>query len=77
MNTATIISFGNIGKIDAVIRGIAAMTMIGIVLAFDLDSSVSSILAFLSIPTMLFALMRWDPLYRLCDFSTDGDILRA
>lgn len=77
MNTATIISFGNIGKIDAVMRGIAAATMLGIVLVFDLDSSVSSILTLLSIPTVLFALMRWDPLYSLLDVRTDGDILRA
>ena len=77
MNTATIISFGNIGKIDAVIRGIAALIMPGIVLTFDLDSFVSSILALLSIPTMLFALMRWDPLYSLCDINTDGNVLRA
>jgi len=77
MNTATIISFGNIGKIDAVLRGIAALTMLGIVLVFDLDSSVSLILALLSIPTVLFALMRWEPHDGLRGSSTDDNILRA
>jgi hypothetical protein len=77
MNTATTVSFGNIGRIDAVIRGVAALLMLGIVLTFDLGPAVNALLVLLSIPTMLFALMRWDPVYSLCDFETSDDRLRA
>jgi hypothetical protein len=77
MNTATTVSFGNIGKVDAVIRGIAALLMLAVVLTVDLGPAVNALLVLLSIPTMLFALMRWDPVYSLCDFETGGNTLRA
>ena len=77
MNTATIISLGNIGKSDAVISGITALTMLGIALAIGLDSFISLILVLLSIPTMLFALACWNPLRGLRDGNRNGDILRA
>lgn len=77
MNTATTSSFDNIGKVDAVIRGVAALLMLSLVLAVDLGPAVNSLLVLLSIPTMLFALMRWDPIYSLCDFETSGNTLRA
>jgi hypothetical protein len=77
MNTAIMISFGNIEKIDAVTSGIAALLMLGIVLTCDLDSTISSILVLLSIPTMLFALMRWNPVYSQRDHTTDSNCLYA
>jgi len=51
--------------------------MSGIALVFELDAFTSSILVLLSIPMMLFALLRRDPVYSLRDCNKDSDILCA
>lgn len=77
MNTNVTKPVGNIGKIDAVIRGVFALILIGIVLSLELGPVTRFALVVLSIPTMLFALTRWDPIYSLFGFSTGKDKLRA
>ena len=77
MNTTTVKISGNVGKLDAVIRIAVALLLLGVVLSLDLGPIQSFALVVLSIPTMMFALMRWDPLYSLCNFDTDSDTLRA
>jgi hypothetical protein len=77
MNTSTITATRNVGKLDAVIRIAVALLLIGIVLNLDLDPIKSFSLIALSIPTMLFALMRWDPLYTLFGFNSKKDQLKA
>jgi len=77
MSTTTMNSYRNMGRIDAVIRGAIALTLIGIVVSLDLGPMTSFILAVLSIPTMLFALTRWDPIYSLFGLGTGKDKLRA
>lgn len=77
MSTTTLKSPVNIGKTDALIRAILALLLVGIVIGLDLSPLTSFILAGLSIPTMLFALLRWDPIYSLFGFATGKDKLRA
>jgi len=77
MNTITAKNSGNVGKLDAAIRIAVALLLLGVVLSLDLGPIQSFALVVLSIPTMLFALMRWDPLYSLCNFNTEDDTLRA
>jgi len=77
MNTATVKTFRNVGALDAVLRIAVAMLLLGVVLSLNLDPIQSFLLVALSIPTMLFALMRWDPLYSLSNLNTDGNSLRA
>ena len=77
MNTTTAKISRNVGKIDAVIRIAAALLLLGIVLNLDLGPIQSFSLVVLSIPTMLFALMRWDPLYTLLGFSSKKDEFKA
>jgi hypothetical protein len=62
---------------DAVIRVAVALLLISVVLTLDLDPIKSFSLIVLSIPTMLFALMRWDPLYTLFGFTSKKDQLKA
>lgn len=77
MSTTTLKSPVNIGRIDAVVRAVLALTLVGIVIALDLSPLTSFILAAFSIPTMLFALLRWDPIYSLLGFATGKDKLHA
>ena len=77
MSSTVITRFRNIGKFDAAVRAIAALVLIGIVLSLDLSPLASFALVVLSIPTMLFALMRWDPIYSLSGFATGKDTLKA
>lgn len=77
MNTATVNTFRNVGMLDAVLRVTVAILLLGVVLSLDLAPIQSFLLVALSIPTMLFALMRWDPLYSLSNLNTDGNTLRA
>ena len=77
MNTTTVSAARNVGKLDAAIRISAALLLIGTVLSLDLDPIKSFSLIVLSIPTMLFALMRWDPLYTLFGFNSKKDQLKA
>lgn len=77
MKTATIISLGDIGKIDVAIGGISAISMIGIVMGFDLDESADAVLALSPISAALFALLRWKPLHRPGAPYTRGNFLRA
>ena len=77
MNTATVNTFRNVGMVDAVLRITVAILLLGVVLSLDLSPIQSFLLVALSIPTMLFALMRWDPLYSLSKLNTDGNTLRA
>ena len=77
MSTIVLRPDRNIGRLDAVVRALVALVLIGIVLSLDLSPVASFILAVLSIPTMLFALMRWDPIYSLLGFATGKDKLHA
>jgi hypothetical protein len=77
MNTITANKSRNVGLLDAVIRIAVALLLLGVVLSLNLGPIQSFSLVVLSIPTMLFALMRWDPLYSLCNFDTDRNSLRA
>jgi hypothetical protein len=77
MNTTTAKIERNVGKLDAVIRIAAALLLLGIVLSLDLNPIQSFSLVVLSIPTMLFALMRWDPLYMLFGFNSKKDQFKA
>lgn len=77
MHTSTTKIARNIGLFDAVIRIAIAMLLLGVVLALDLSPIQSFALVVLSIPTMLFALMRWDPLYTLLGLSSKKDELKA
>lgn len=77
MSTSTLKSPVNIGKIDALVRAVIAMTLVAIVLTLDLSPLTSFILAAFSIPTMLFALLRWDPIYSLLGFATGKDRFQA
>ena len=77
MNTATVNTYRNVGALDAVLRIAVALLLLGTVLSLNLEPIASFLLVALSIPTMMFALMRWDPLYSLSHFNTDGNTLRA
>jgi hypothetical protein len=77
MNTTTAKISRNVGRLDAVIRVTVALLLLGVVLKLDLNPIQSFSLVVLSIPTMLFALMRWDPLYTLLGISSKKDELKA
>ena len=77
MNTTTAKISRNVGMIDAVIRIAVALLLLGVVLSLDLGPIQTFSLVVLSIPTMLFALMRWDPLYMLFGISSKKDVLKA
>jgi len=77
MSTTTAKISRNVGMIDAVIRIAVALLLLGIVLNLDLGPIQTFSLVVLSIPTMLFALMRWDPLYMLFGISSKKDELEA
>lgn len=77
MNTKATGMFRNVGALDALIRAVTALVLIGVVLSLDLSPLTSFLLAALSIPTMLFALMRWDPIYSLSGIATARDRLEA
>jgi len=77
MNTATNESFENIGAVDTIVRVLIALVMLGLVLSLDLGPVLNITLVLLSVPTMLFALMRWDPIYNLLGFSSKKDKLVA
>ena len=77
MNTTSAKLARNVGLTDAVIRIAIALLLLGIVLNLDLGPIQTFSLVVLSIPTMLFALMRWDPLYRLFGISSKKDELKA
>jgi hypothetical protein len=77
MNTTTAKISRNVGRLDAVIRITVALLLLGVVLKLDLNPIQSFSLVVLSIPTMLFALMRWDPLYTLLGISSKKDELKA
>jgi len=77
MSTTALNSFRNIGNIDAIIRALISIAMIATVLLLNLNSAVSAAIALISIPTMIFAILRWDPIYSACHFSTDSNKLRA
>jgi len=77
MNATTINTYRNVGKFDAIVRVAVALALLGVVLSLDLGPVVSFALAVLSIPTMLFALTRWDPIYSLFGLSTGKDKLHA
>lgn len=77
MSTTIIRTFHNIGRIDAAIRSSIALALLGLVLSRDLSPASSFALVALSIPTMLLALLRWDPLYSLLGFSTSKDRFHA
>jgi len=77
MNTATNDSFENIGTVDIIIRMLTALAMLGLVLSLDLGPALNIALVLLSVPTMLFALMRWDPIYKLLGFDSKKDKLIA
>lgn len=77
MNTTTAKISRNVGRLDAVIRVTVALLLLGVVLKLDLNPIQSFSLVVLSIPTMLFALMRWDPLYMLLGISSKKDELKA
>ncbi|RMH15879.1 MAG: DUF2892 domain-containing protein [Gammaproteobacteria bacterium] len=61
---------GNIGGLDALLRLVIGLMLILTVLLVDLDNTTMFLLAVLSVPTVFFAIMRWDPLYRLFNIST-------
>lgn len=67
----------NVGMFDAAIRIAIAILLLGIVLALDLSPIQSFALVVLSIPTMLFAMMRWDPVYTALGYSSKKDELEA
>ena len=77
MNTTTAKISRNVGRLDAVIRVTVALLLLGVVLKLDLNPIQSFSLVVLSIPTMLFALMRWDALYMLLGISSKKDELKA
>ena len=77
MNTATNESFENIGAVDTIVRVLIALVMLGLVLSLDLGPVLNITLVLLSVPTMMFALMRWDPIYNLLGFSSKKDKLVA
>ncbi len=78
MNTTLTSRIQNVGRIDAAVRLSIGFGLIGLVLALDLDPGTSFALTMLSVPTTLFGLFRWDPIYSLLGFKTDGDYrLRA
>jgi len=78
MNTLALSNYRNVGRIDALVRAVIALTLLGIVISIDLDSVTSFVLAMLSIPTMLFALLRWDPIYSMFGLGTNKeDVLKA
>lgn len=77
MNTKATGIIRNVGVLDALVRAVTALALIGIVISLDLSPLTSFLLAALSIPTMLFALMRWDPIYSLSGIATANDRLEA
>lgn len=77
MSTKVTNTFTNVGLLDAVIRAVSALALVGIVISLDLSPLASFLLAALSIPTMMFALMRWDPIYSLSGIATASDRLKA
>lgn len=77
METVVNHSYYNVGRIDAVIRLVLALVAIAVVLSVDLAPVWAFALSVFSIPTVLFAVMRWDPLYRLFGIRTTKDRLVA
>ncbi len=77
MNTIVQKPFENVGIIDAVVRAVLALTLIGIVIGADLTPAQSFPLIALSIPTMLFALIRWDPIYSLFNKGEKKESFKA
>jgi len=70
-------SIFNVGRIDALLRFSLAMVLIGIVLSMNLGPTANFALTMLSIPTALFAMLRWDPIYSLFGFKTGKYTFRA
>ena len=77
MNSKVTGTFRNVGMLDAFVRAVSALALISIVISLDLSPLTSFMLAALSIPTMMFALMRWDPIYSLSGIATASDRLEA
>jgi len=77
MDTFAMSNYRNVGRIDAVIRIVVALSLLAVVISLDLSPVASFALAILSIPIMLFALTRWDPIYSLLGFGTNKDELEA
>jgi len=46
------------------------MLMLAIVISADLNSTSQFLLTMVSVPTTLFALIRWDPIYHLLGLRT-------
>jgi len=77
MNMTVDTSIVNVGRIDALLRFLLAMALIGIVLSMNLGSTANFALSILSIPTALFAMFRWDPIYSLLGIRTGKYTFRA
>ncbi len=77
MNMTVDTSIVNVGRIDALLRASLALALIWIVLSMDFGPVMNFVLTMLSIPTMLFAMLRWDPIYSLFGLRTGKYTLRA
>jgi hypothetical protein len=77
MSTIAKREYFNVGVIDATLRVLLAIAAMTVVLTVNLDSVWRFILSVLSIPVVLFAVMRWDPIYKLIGVKTTKDKLEA
>jgi len=67
----------NVGHIDAAARVLVAIVAMAAVLTANLNPVWTFVLSAFSVPTVLFAVMRWDPVYGLFGLRTTTDKLVA
>ncbi len=77
MNMTAARQINNIGRIDALLRFTLGMLMLAAVISLDLGSTTQFLLTMVSVPTTLFALLRWDPIYHLLGLRTGEYTLPA